>query len=402
MVVKELFTLLGFRVDQSGAKQYEEIFTRLKSMALKIGAAIGLTELAKSIIETTNAWQQQNLQLAYLIGNTEKAHDLMLELNELADRSPFSRNDLGAYAKQLINFGFSVNEITPLMSRLSNIAVVIGKDSIPMIVEAMARMKVRGYADARVMMELFHAGIPIQDELAKKFGVSNFQMNKLIMEGRVGFSDVNDALTRLTTGTGKFAGATATWGNTFEGIWHRIHAILENLVTSIGTNLLPVIETVSEALKNWLDLNKGHIADDFINFLNTVMFAIGFIGGAIWKILKNLGLLPDDKPKTVSSLPGQQVKTGIPIIDQVQAASQPKGPPVLTHQMIEAQKAADKARLDDAARSYQIQNNITVNGAGDPVDALIKKVQQAAEQGTKDGLSKAIRQSAPNFAGATR
>jgi tape measure domain-containing protein len=401
VVVKELFTLLGFKVDQSGAKQYEEVFNRIKGLAIKIGAAIGLTELAKSIIETTSAWQQQNLQLSYIIGNTEKAHALMLRLNDLAGRSPFTTEELAGYAKQLINFGFSVDEITPLMSRLSNIAAVLGTDKIPLITEALARMKTKGYADARVMMELFHAGIPIQDELAKRFGVSTFQMNRLIQEGRVGFRDVYEALSQLTTGTGKFAGANEAYSRTLAGRWKSVLSIIDDLKKTLGTTLLPVIEQLITAFRDWLDVNKGHLADDMIKLLNTIAYVLGWIVGRTKELLASLGLLPDpNRTKEVSVVPGQQVKTGIDFIDRVQAASAPKIAPPLTHQMIEAAKAADKARIDRALTINNTNNLNLVGFTGD--NAAQRNLQKLMEEATAEGIKKAIRQTAPNFAGATQ
>ena len=292
---RALFTTLGFRVDESGAKRYEEVFARIKRLALAAAVAIGGAELIKSIIETTSAWQQQNLQLSYIIGNTQKAHELMLQLNELAGRSPFTTQELSGYAKQLLSFGFSINEINPLMSRLANIAVVLGKENIPLITDSLARMKERGYADARVMMELFHAGIPIQDELAKRFGVSTFQMNKLIQEGRVGFRDVYQALSDLTTGTGKFAGANEAYAHTLAGQWKGVQSIIDDLKTTLGTSLLPVIKTLLDAFRNWLDVNKGHLADDMIKLLNTIAYVLGWIVGRVRDLLITLGLLPDPR-----------------------------------------------------------------------------------------------------------
>lgn len=399
MNVRELFTTLGFKVDESGARQYEEVFNRLKRLAVTAAVAIAGTEIIKSIIETTSAWQQENLQLSYIIGNVEKAHGLMLQLNELASRSPFKREELAGYAKQLINFGFAVEEITPLMSRLANIAAVLGSDKIPLITESLARMKQRGYADARVMMELFHAGIPIQEELAKRFGVTTFQMNRLIQEGRVGFRDVYQALTDLTSGTGKFAGAAEANARTMGGLWKNVQHIIEDLKITLGTSLLPLIQQLLTAFRDWLDVNKGHLADDMIKLLNTIAYVLGWIVGRVTDLLKTLGLLPDEsKPKEVSVLP-RQVKTGIPIIDKIQAANMPRE---LQVPLREAQyQAATKAAADRAAQII-IHNQTTVNATGLASDELVRRIQAAAEKGSDDGIRKAVRQAAPSFAGANQ
>ena len=409
MIVRELVTLLGFRVNESGAKQYEEVFNRIKGLALKIGAAIGGFELIKSIIETTSAWQQQNLQLSYIIGNTEKAHALMLQLNELADRSPFTRDELGGYAKQLINFGFSVDEITPLMGRLSNIAVVLGKESIPLITESLARMKTRGYADARVMMELFHAGIPIQQELAKRFGVTNFQMNKLILEGRIGFRDVYDALMALTTGTGKFGGATEAWGRTFEGIWHRILGIFEKLKTSLGTTLLPVVEDLMNRFKDWLDVNKGHLADDMISFLNTLAEALGFIYGLIEGMLIKLGILPSG-PQSMQTGPGATSYKPPDPLSRLLRGEKPED--ILRNPTGSPQVPGPPPGLLPQARTAEQINNLSMNptlviNGGLPGDtaqqqAIIKNLQGLMDKSMDEWGKKQYRKAAPSFAEGTQ
>jgi len=412
IVVKELTTLLGFKVDQSGAKQYEEIFNRIKGFAMRAVALIGGVELIKSIIETTSAWQQENLQLSYIIGNTEKAHALMLRLNELAARSPFTREELAGYAKQLINFGFSVEEITPLMSRLANIAAVLGTDKIPLITESLARMKTRGYADARVMMELFHAGIPIQEELAKRFGVSTFQMNKLIQEGRVGFRDVYNALTAMTTGTGKFAGAAEANARTLGGLWKSVQHILEDLKTTIGTSLLPVVENLLMQFRNWLDVNKGHLADDMIRLLNTIAYTLGWMVGRVKDFLKLLGILPDTGPKPVDTGPGaaraeykpndplSRLGRGESLADILKNPTGVKAPDVTRLGGLAAIRAAEAGSNLPGRQGINIHNelHLTVQGSvGD--DAAQRNLMKLIEEGTEKGLTKAIRKTVPSFSG---
>jgi hypothetical protein len=254
------------------------------------------------------------------------------------------------------------------------------------------------------MMELFHAGIPIQEELAKRFNLTTFQMNKLIQEGRVGFRDVYQALIGLTTGTGAWATANEKNASTLAGTWKGVLDIIDDLKLSIGRDLAPVVKEVLQDFKNWLDLNKGHLAQDFMDFLNGVAYAIGFILGFITEMLRKLGLLPDSsKSKEVSAAPGAgEVRMKSPLGKFLQTGQLQAPPPPLTHAQMTAAAQADRSRLEAAAKSFNSTLNVYVTAPPGSQASQLEYLKKVATEVFGEEHKKVIRQGATPFAEGTQ
>jgi tape measure domain-containing protein len=286
--LKDLFIRLGYQVDESGAKKFQDGFKRMRESVIHVAEAVGAIELGKQILETAGAWQQAQVAFTQMLGSGQAATAMMEQLDKFAQNSPFSRDDIFQYSKQLLNFGFSAQEIMPIMQKLGNIAAGVGNQAMPGIVEALSRIKQHGVADMRSLQTMVSSGVPIVDALAKQFGVTNLQVYQMAQQGRIGFAAVNQALTNMTTGMGKFAGMQQKMANTLPGLLKQIKGRFEEVKTEIGLALVPVLQKALGAFNQLWDKNKEKIVVAIIKGFGYLAVTVAFVIGIFKRLYEQL------------------------------------------------------------------------------------------------------------------
>jgi tape measure domain-containing protein len=100
----------------------------------------------------------------------------------------------------------------------------------------------RLYGKARVQGRLFgedinqltNRGIPIIQELAKQFGVSDSEVKKLVASGEVGFPAIEKAFVSLTSEGGKFAGMMEAQSKTTTGLFSTLKDTVNEVFLTLG------------------------------------------------------------------------------------------------------------------------------------------------------------------------
>ncbi len=176
-----------------------------------LGAAGGFAIKSAAGIESTHA------AFTTMLGDGEKAGALMRELNTFAAETPFEFPELADAGKKLLAFGFAANEIQPNLRRLGDVASGLG---IPIgeLSELYGKAKVQGRLYMEDVNQLTGRGIPIIQEFAKQFGVSQGEVRGLIESGKIGFPELQKGIENMTNAGGQFAGGMAAQSKTVNGL----------------------------------------------------------------------------------------------------------------------------------------------------------------------------------------
>lgn len=254
-------SLLGTAIGELQATQ-----TRVKELGAELGFSSG---------------QAKNLATAF----------------ELAGRNS---QQLEAAITNLKGVGLSINETSSAIK----IAVELSKEyggSVEKIAQAFADTLESGKVSIATLNKFTAQGIPIQDELARKFGVSRTKLLEMAKDGRISVQQVTDALVSMGQQAEKTADAGATGFDRFSkavtgialAIGDAAGALLKNLVPALDvvlTKLASVISQATKAIRLITDKNVGE--------LSTAVFGSGLARGtgfankgnieAITKALGNL------------------------------------------------------------------------------------------------------------------
>lgn len=308
MIVRELVTVLGFRVSDSAARRYNQRLqsiqktakTVVKAVTVMTGASIALGAV---LIKGAGEIEQVSIAFETMTGSAEVAAQLLKDITSFAAKTPFQLTGLIENSKKLLAFNFDANEVINTMTNLGNISAGVGRDKLPTLVQAFGKIRVKGKASMEELNMLLEAGVPILDALAEGFDVSTQALFKMITAGKVGFEDVEVAITGLATGTGKFANLMEKQSRSFLGIISNIGDFFKNLSNEIGGALLPAVTELAKKFLSFLEANRELIKTTAVKFFEKLVFAIAFVAGFLTRVIENMGGL-----ETVIKIIGDVIK----------------------------------------------------------------------------------------------
>lgn len=241
------------------------MLTGLASPAGLFGAALGAAGVAGAagIFKISSQLEALETQFAVLVGSGEAAKKMLADINEFAASTPFEQMELGEAAKQLLAYGMSANDIIPQMRQLGDISALSGA-RLQDLVSIFGKVKGQGKLTAETLQQFSDRAIPIARQLAEQYGVSEAEIRKMVSAGKIGFADVQQALTALTSEGGQFAGGMEQLSKTAGGLWSTITGNLKTLLGSFGTVIMEAfhVKDAMAALGNWL----GSAAENFSAF----------------------------------------------------------------------------------------------------------------------------------------
>lgn len=233
------------------------------------GAAIvgGLTAGAKAGIDFNSAIEQTTVSLSTMLGSQEKANDLIGEMTAFAAKTPYEFPELADSTKKLLAFGVAQENIIPTMTMLGDISAGLGIN-VSELAELYGKAKVQGRLFAEDVNQLTGRGIPVIQEFAKQFGVSESEVRGLVEAGKIGFPELQTALESLTGESGKFGGLMAAQSQTFAGQWSTLK---DTINQTMGQAMKPIFD--------WLTGTALPAAIELLGKFSAGFAEGGFLGG---------------------------------------------------------------------------------------------------------------------------
>lgn len=229
------------------AKGFQSAAKSMQSIGKKMSLFVTAPLVAMGIVALKNAgnFEKQTVAFETLLGNAQAAKKLLRDIEDFAATTPFQLPGLLEGSKRLIAFGIGADEVVGKMTNLGNAAM--GNQAIlDRLTLAYGKLRAKGKATLEELNMFMEAGVPILDELAKMYGVTTEEMFEMISQGKIGFDQVDKALTNLTTGAGKFAGMIEKQSKTLAGLW-------STLKDNLGILGREIMETVLPALKSFIE-----------------------------------------------------------------------------------------------------------------------------------------------------
>lgn len=250
-----------------------------------------ISGLVSKSIELASAYEQTKVAFDTFLGDSEKATQVLSDLNKFSIETPFEPDQVNQAAKSLLAFGLSSDQLIPKLTQIGDISSATGKDFNELAV-IFGKAKVAGTLFAEDINQLTEAGIPVIQEFAKQLGVSESQVKKLASEGKISFKNLEQAFTDLTSEGGKFQGLMLAQSQTFGGFVSSLKGVFDEILRGFGEVFTPVLKglfvPLTQGLFSLLDGFKKiqPIATGFFKGLFT------FLGNTLSPLVeafKNLG-----------------------------------------------------------------------------------------------------------------
>lgn len=188
-------------------------------------------------------------------GNREEAEMLNGQLQNFAKTTPFELTEIQDATKMMIAYGSTSGSVVNEMRMLGDISSGVGAP-LKDIAYLYGTLRTQGRAYTQDIRQFTGRGIPIIQELAKQFKVSESAVMNLVEKGKVGFPEVEKALKSMTEAGGQFSGMMDEQSKTLNGQISNLSDAWEQLKVGIGSSQ-------SGILKNTIQW-----ASDMVNAMN--------------------------------------------------------------------------------------------------------------------------------------
>lgn len=238
------------------------ILTKLRNIAGQYFSVQGIMQFGQKVAEVTGFFEKQQIALEGILGSATKAQQAILQIQQMALTSPFQAKDLLAYTKQLAAFGVESEELLPSMSKLADIATGLGVD-MSRIILAYGQVKSATVLRGQELRQFTEAGIPMVEELAKKFTklngelVTTADIFEMISKRQVSFEMVSSVMSDLTAEGGEFYKMQEKITESLAGQIEKLKDIWTNELNEIGqehnsvfTGIVKMLQAVAKNTKS--------------------------------------------------------------------------------------------------------------------------------------------------------
>lgn len=199
--------------------------------------------VVKNSFELAKGFEQNEVAFATFLGTTERAREVLADLDRFSLATPFEPTQVIEAGKALIAFGEPVESLQDTLRSIGDIASGTGKDFNELAI-IYGKARVAGTLFGEDINQLTEAGVPIIGEFAKQLGVSNDQVKKLASEGKISFEQLETAFKSLTGEGGKFQGLIIAQSRTIGGLQSTLLGALGSLQKAFGDALLPILRVI--------------------------------------------------------------------------------------------------------------------------------------------------------------
>lgn len=246
--------------------------------AIAAGVAIG--GIGAFGVQSAAGLESTHAAFTTMLKDGAKASALMDELNTFAAQTPFEFPELADAGKKLLAFGVASNDIVPQLTKLGDIASGLG---IPLgeLSELYGKAKVQGRLYMEDVNQLTGRGIPVIQEFAKQFKVSEGEVRGLVEQGKIGFPELQKAIDGMTSSGGQFEGGMLRQSKTFSGMistfQDNLGAFARKLVgmnndgTIVEGGIFDKVRGALAGLLDWLNANGDSIIGGITGVVTVVV-----------------------------------------------------------------------------------------------------------------------------------
>ena len=299
---------------QKGLKSASSMISNAVTGFGAIGlAATGLrvaTDILNKPFSLVNDLEQASAAFEVLTGSAAGAEKMIAAINVMAAKTSVGgAANIQKAAKTMLGFGVATEQVLPIMDNLSKFAAGSAErfDSLSLV---MAQVSAATKLNAQDANQFISAGVPIWKLLSESIGKSVAEIRKMSEAGEISFDMVNAAITKATTGTGKYANMNEKIASTMGGVWGQLTSKITLAFTKISQTIFKALNITG--LLQWassmVDVVIPYI-ESFVSMLTGVfarikagsqpvidwlyqrwVFAVGVIG-KVWNNLYSIGAM---------------------------------------------------------------------------------------------------------------
>lgn len=249
---------------------------------------------ARESIKAASEIEQLKVQFETLTGSASKAAQLVQDIEDLADNSPFDGLQLKNASRDLILFGVQAEDVKSNLKLLGDVAVASG-NNLDLVTAAFGRVIDQGKLTSAEFRILAKNGIPIAEALAATLGTTEGAAKKLAQQGKITAEEFTSAFQTMNKEGGFAYDAIEKRNKTLEGRLKRVNDMFENVQEEVGKGLTPALSALATATADFLEeFSKSDSLKEFVRTIaESVPAALSFVSSVIASSIKVIGFFAE-------------------------------------------------------------------------------------------------------------
>lgn len=237
-----------------------DISSQLQRRLALVFSVSQITGYMKQLVEVRGEFELQQKSLQVLLQNKDEANKLWQQTVNLAVKSPFRVGELVSYTRQLAAYRIETGKLFDTTKRLADVSAGLGVDMSRLIL-AYGQVRAANYLRGTELRQFTEAGIPMLDELAKRFTelegrvVSAGDVFERISKRMVSFKDVEAVFRSMTDAGGTFYKMQEKQSETLKGMISNLHDTIDLMMNDLGKSqeglLKGSVDLANSVVRNW-------------------------------------------------------------------------------------------------------------------------------------------------------
>lgn len=314
MIVRELITLLGFRVNRAQLRTAERATRRISGNLANVGrnlaffATLPIALGFRGFLSAATNLDLLDKSLRGMLGSADEAKTVMKDVIALAERSPLIQlEDVSKVTRLMVAQGFEAGELVEIIELLSTASSAFGGD-LTRLAQNLIQVKAAGRLSGRELRDFEKNMLPLGKALAKNVSIPLTEIRSRATE--ITFEQVVEALKDIAGPGSKAAAIVNEIAETPFGRLQKLRDQLFKLSATLGDKLLPLandlldvgfsliamINRLSPDMKRFILILGGVVAAiaPVIGIIIVLLLALSPIGLAVIAIVIAIALLVDE------------------------------------------------------------------------------------------------------------
>lgn len=218
--------------------------------ALTVGLTTPLIALGTAGVKYNAQMEDFEANLTTLLGNADKAKDMLNDLKEMANTTPFETSDLLEATQMMLGFGLATDKTQGYLQTLGDISMG-NSEKLMSLTRAFSQIGAAGKATMEDINQMIDAGFNPLQIMSETTGKSMADLRDEVSAGKISFEDIAEAMQIATSEGGRYYNAMEKASQTMNG---KLSTAMDALKTALGEltqSLLPIVTKVVEKITEW-------------------------------------------------------------------------------------------------------------------------------------------------------
>lgn len=265
---------------KDASKHFENLSSKLDGVASKAQRVSGLMmgtvasgfgAAALSGVKFNAQMEQYATSFEVFTKSAEKADEILADLQKRGAETPFEFTDLADATQKMMSFGFTADEALGYLDMLGN-AAQGDAEKLATITTAFSRMTSRGKVTLEDLNMMIDVGFNPLQQAAEDTGMTMGELYDAISDGELDVATITNAMEKMTTGTGQYAGMMEKQSKTLNGM---LSTLSDTVQMKVGTAFSGLTDRIKEALPMIIEFIEGLDVNSVLSGLVTLMGTLG-------------------------------------------------------------------------------------------------------------------------------